>query len=208
MPACLEQESAGPPPLLQGGGDGVEPALSSDSGGNLPVCGVGDSSGIEDACDLSAHEPSLVSAAERDWYNGFSDANCEEEASSVQEAASSSNSNNWSVIADNRVSSDGVEGNNHNISRAVAAAFDSAGLNQELELSWEQGVFGAIFGSSAQQSWLKIFAPDARRPVQPSDMLDPNQILEENAALGRRVDRGHVLYKVAVRSAPDISWET
>ena len=115
-----------------------------------------------------------LSVQRRETGTMVSDANCEKEAGSVQEAASSSN--NWFVIADSSVSSDGVAENNHNRSRAVAAAFDSAGLNQKLELPWEQGVFGAIFGPSAQQSWLKIFAPDARRPAQPSNLLDPNQI--------------------------------
>ena len=49
------------------------------------MCGVGVSSDIENACDLSAYKPSLVSAAERNWYNGFSDANCEEDSGSSAE---------------------------------------------------------------------------------------------------------------------------
>ena len=202
---ALEHASAGPDGSLDGGDVGLGPAFSSHSGGNLPVVSSGNSLGIEEPCDQSAYEPSVVSAAERDWYNGLSDANCDQDSCSVQEAASSSN--NWSVVTDNGASRGG-HGNNCNISRAVAAAFDSAGLSQDLELPWEQDVFGAILGSNTQQSWLNMFAPDARRPVQPSDILDSSQSVTESAASGGQVDTGHVLYKVAVRPAPDISWET
>ena len=200
---ALEQECAGPQNFSQGGSDGFGPAAAVEEH-TLHGSGVDFASVEGDDCNLTAYEPSIVSAAERDWYNGFSDANYEGDAGSTQEAASSSN--NWSVIAETRAGHDGVAVGNHNISRAVAAAFDSAGLGQDLELPWEQGVFGAIFGHD-NHSWLRVFAPDARRPVQPSDLLDSSQTQEENSEADRRVDRGHVLYKVSIRSAPDISWE-
>ena len=150
------------------------------------------------------YEPSSVSVAEREWYGALSDRALDEEASSAPEVASSSQ--DWSVVSNVRLGDNTEAGQSQDIARAVSAAFDSAGFKHELELPWEQGVFGAILDSN-EDSWLRIFAPEPRRPIQPSDLVE-SQLPEESESGYCRPDRGRELFKVAVRSAPDLSWET